>query len=439
MSGPLRLGIAGLGTVGGGVVELLGARGADIARLSGRPVEIVAVSARDAQRDRGFDISGFAWFDDPVAMARDADIDVFVELIGGEEGSARDAVAAALDRGLDVVTANKALLAVHGAEFARKAEASGAMLSFEAAIAGGIPVVKAIRESLAGNAVNRVYGILNGTCNYILSKMEEEGREFADVLAEAQQLGYAEADPSFDIGGYDAAHKLALLTSLAFGTEVNFEAVYVEGIEGVTSADITAAADLGYRIRLLGVAQSTESGIEARVHPTLVPRGSAIAEITGVFNAVIVEGDFVGEVMLVGRGAGAGPTASSVAADIIDIARGTRVPPFGREASSLKPYVRARMRAHEGGYFTRMMVYDRPGTMAAIARRMADQNISIESIVQRTRDASTKAAPAHAAPPAPVTLITHETTEAAMRAALEAIAADGHTAGPPQMIRIEPT
>ncbi|VAW19170.1 Homoserine dehydrogenase [hydrothermal vent metagenome] len=439
MSDVLRLGIAGLGTVGVGVVRLLAARGGELAQNGGRRIEITAVCARDRNKDRGIAIDSYEWYDDPVTLAREARIDMLVELIGGEEGPARAATEAALARGIDVVTANKALLAHHGTELAHLAEANGANLGFEAAIAGGIPIVKAMRESLAGNAIARVYGILNGTCNYILTKMEQEGRDFADVLAEAQELGYAEADPSFDVGGHDAAHKLALLACLAFGREVNFDAVYIEGIEAITSDDIAAAAELGYRIKLLGVAQATGGGVEARVHPTLVPRGSAIAEVSGVFNAVVVEGDFVGEVMLFGRGAGEGPTASAVVGDIVDIARGCQVAPFGRKAGALKPYVRAPMRAHEGGYFTRLSVYDRPGAIASIAQRMADQNISIASIIQRNRDKAARHARPEDAPPAAVTLVTHETTEEAMRTALAAIERDGHIAGPPQTIRIEPT
>lgn len=438
MNNALRVGIAGLGTVGAGVVKLLNDHSADMGHRGGQPIEIVAVSARDRNKDRGIETSGYTWYDDPVAMAADADINVFVELIGGEDGPAKAATEAALSRGLDVVTANKALLAMHGADLARLAEANGAHLSFEAAIAGGIPIVKAMRESLAGNKISRVYGILNGTCNYILTQMEEDGSDFADVLADAQRLGYAEADPGFDIGGHDAAHKLALLASLAFGTEVDFGSVYIEGIEAISAGDISAASELGYRIKLLGVAQLTDSGVEARVHPTLVARGSAIAEVSGVFNAVVVEGDYVGEVMLFGRGAGGGPTASAVAGDIADLSRGCSVAPFGRQASALKPYVRARMRAHEGGYFTRLSVYDRPGAIAGIARCMAEENISIASIIQRNRDSAARDARPENAPATAVTLITHETTEDAIRRALESIAREGHFVGPPHTIRIEP-
>ena len=319
MSRALRVGIAGLGTVGTAVLRLVGADNAALTARAGKPIEIVAVSARDRARDRGVPLDGCTWHDDPVAMAGAADIDVFVELIGGEDGVAKASIEAALKRPIHVVSANKALLAHHGQGRARAAERGGVALGFEAAVAGGIPIVTALRESLAGNDIARVYGILNGTCNYILTVMEREGREFADVLAEAQKLGYAEVDPELDIGGGDTAHKLALLTSLAFGTQIDFGSVYIEGIEAITAADIAAADALGYRIKLLGVAQRTETGIEQRVHPTMVAKGSPIAEISGVFNAVVVDGDCVGEVMLSGSGAGGMPTASAVVGDIVDV------------------------------------------------------------------------------------------------------------------------
>src|SRR5512134_2661260 len=300
----LKLGVAGIGTVGSGLLRLLAARKGDLAARAGRAIEVVAVSARNRQKNRDADLSGLRFVQDPVALATDPEIDVFVELIGGEDSVAKQAVEAALTSGKHVVTANKALLAHHGPSLAALAEKNGLALNFEAAVAGGIPVVKVIRESLQGNDISRVYGILNGTCNYILTLMENEGRSFADVLKEAQAQGYAEADPTFDIGGFDTAHKLALLTSLAFGTKVDLDSVYIEGIEQITPADIEAADDLGYRIKLLGVALRTESGIEQRVHPTMVPKHTAIAEVDGVLNCVAVNGDFVGDVVLIGRGAG---------------------------------------------------------------------------------------------------------------------------------------
>jgi homoserine dehydrogenase len=439
MTAPLRLGVAGLGNVGTSLVHLLDRHGNDLAVRTGRPIAITGVSARDRRRGRGIDIARFAWFDDPVALARDPGNDVFVELIGGASGTAREAVSAAIASGKHVVTANKALLAAHGVEFARAAEEKNVGLNFEAAVAGGIPIVKTLRESLAGNTVNRVYGILNGTCNYILTRMEQDKVSFADALAAAQRLGYAEADPTFDVGGHDTAHKLALLTAIAFGTEVDANAIYVEGIESITPADLEAADELGYRIKLLGVASRAESGIEQRVHPTMVPRSSAIARFDGVTNAVAVEADFVGQLVLSGPGAGGDATASSVMSDIADIARGDRVGTFGRPASSLEPYRQAAIRRHEGGYYVRLAVFDRPGAFAAIARRMADAGISLESIVQRRR-AVRATAPEHPVPeaPAPVILITYETTEAAIRTALEAVQADGQIVGEPQVIRIEP-
>ncbi len=436
---PLRIGLAGLGTVGSSLVRILERHGNDLAVKTGRPLSIAAVSARNRAKDRGYDISGYTWFDDPVALARDPGTDLYVELIGGADGPAHASVLAAIEAGKHVVTANKALLARHGLDLARAAEDAGVSLNFEAAAAGGIPIIKTLREALAGNTVDRVYGILNGTCNYILSRMEQDGLSFADCLTAAQHLGYAEADPTFDIEGTDSAHKLALLTAIAFGTEIDTDSIYVEGISSITPADIEAAGELGYRIKLLGVANRTDSGIEQRVHPTMVPKSSAIARVDGVTNAVAVDSDFVGSLVLAGPGAGGDATASSVVSDIADIARGDRMGTFGRPASTLEPYRRAGMRLHEGGYYIRLSVFDRPGAFAAIAGRMAASGISLESIVQRHRTVSA-ATPEHAVTeaPAPVILITYETTESAIRQALEAIKADGHVLGEPQMIRIEP-
>lgn len=439
MSQTLRLGIAGLGTVGTGVLELLAANEEHIATQTGRRLEVTAVSARDRSKNRPVDVSTFEWFENAADLAASPDIDVLVELIGGEEGVAKDAVEKALASGKHVVTANKALLAKHGVALARQAEAKGVALNFEAAVAGGIPIVKTMRETLAANKVSRIYGILNGTCNYILTRMESDGRSFADVLDEAQQAGYAEADPTFDVGGHDTGHKLALLTSLAFGTETSFESIYLEGIEAIEPADIEAARDLGYRIKLLGVAVKTDSGIEQRVHPTMVPRHSAIAEVGGAFNCVAVEGDFAGAVMLIGAGAGAGPTGSSVVSDIVDIARNVDIKPFIMPVDQLVPYERARMRSHEGGYYIRLSVYDRPGTFAAIANRMSEEEISLESIVQRRPQETLPGLNAVGGDGGlmPVVMITHRTTEAHIRRALEAIENDGHVDQKPRMIRIE--
>ena len=437
MKSELRVGVAGLGTVGASLVRLLRRKADSFAARCGRPVTVTGVSARDRSRDRGIDLSGTAWFDRAEDLAVSPDIDVFVELIGGDNGPAEASVRAALAAGKHVVTANKALLARHGVELARLAEENGVSLAFEAAAAGGIPVIKAVRESLAGNDISRIYGILNGTCNYILTRMEQEGLDFSECLADAQRLGYAEADPTFDIEGFDTAHKLALLTSLAFGNEIDADAIYIEGISSITRADIEAATELGYRIKLLGVAQKTDSGIEQRVHPTMVPRASAIARIDGVLNAVAIDGDAVGEVVLAGPGAGGNATASAVLGDIADIARGLAIPALGRPVGKLSPYKAARMRMHEGGYYIRLAVYDRPGAFAEIARIMAGEGISLESIVQRDRTRRVGDQTPHGDTPQPVILITYETTEAAVKRALATISAQNVVAGTPQLIRIE--
>ena len=434
MAPPLRVGVAGLGTVGSAVVRVLRRRSDELALRAGRGIVVTAVSARDRGRARDVDLGGIAWHDDPLALAASADVDCFVELIGGEGGIALASTEAAIENGKQVVTANKAMLAYHGVALARRAEAVGLALKFEAAVAGGIPIVKTLREGLAGNAVGRVYGILNGTCNYILSRMEAEKLSFEECLAEAQRLGYAEADPTFDIGGFDTAHKLALLTSLAFGTLVDAEAVGVEGIEAITLADLQAASDLGYRVKLLGVAKRTAAGIEQRVHPTMVPKDSAIAQIMDVTNAVVVNADAVREVLLSGPGAGGEATASAVVADIADVARGDRTPAFGLPAVTLRPLERASIASHEGGYYIRLSLYDRPGAAAAIAMRMAEKGISLESIVQRSAHTKRGAA---SQTPVPVTFITHATPEHAVREAIEAVIKDGHIAAKPQVIRIE--
>jgi homoserine dehydrogenase len=430
---PLRVGVAGLGTVGLAVLELLDRQAAALAARCGRKITVAAVSAKEARKARGFDLSRFAWFDSPVELAGSPDIDLLVELIGGADGAALASVEAALAAGKSVVTANKALLAKHGMRLAELAEAKGVALGFEASVAGGIPIVKTLREGLAGNAITHVYGILNGTCNYILSRMEMEHLSFAECLVEAQRLGYAEADPSFDIGGSDTAHKLAILTALAFGTRIDPEAIAIEGIKDISLADIEAATELGYRIKLLGVAQRTGAGIEQRVHPTMVPRSSAIAQVMGVANAVTIDADAVHELTLVGPGAGGDATASAVVADIADIAKGLRAPPFGLPVAALAPLQRAPMQMHEGGYYIRLSVYDRPGAAAAIAARMAERSISLESIMQRRRPGERKK-PAESVP---VVLITHATYEKLIREALAAVVADGFIAEPPQLIRIE--
>ena len=436
MTEPLKIGLAGLGTVGRGVIKIMETNGEAMARKIGRPLTLSAVSARNRNKERGVDISKATWFDDPVELASTADINIFVELIGGEDGPALAATRAALSRGIDVVTANKAMIAMHGPELAALAEEKGADLLFEAAVAGGIPIVKSLKESLSGNQIERVYGILNGTCNYILTRMQNEGKPFNSILKEAQEEGYAEADPSFDIGGIDAAHKLAILTTLAFGTKTSFKDIYIEGIEAITPADITAADELGFRIKLLGVAVKTEEGIEQRVHPALVPKDSAIGEVSGVTNCVCVDGDFVGKVMLVGPGAGEGPTASSVIGDIIDAATKVNQTVFTQPATELKDYIRAPLRAHEGGYYVRLHLEDRPGSFAAIATCMAEYGISLESIVQRPIEQKPGTARGDLQP-ASVVIITHQTTERAVSEALRDIKQDGQIVGDPNMIRIE--
>lgn len=433
MAEALRIGIAGLGTVGASVARVLAGKAAELTRQCGRELVVTAVSARNKSRDRGVDLGSAVWFDDPVEMARKADIDVFVELIGGDEGPALACVKAALDAGRHVVTANKALLAKHGVALAEIAEKKGVLLNYEAAVAGGIPIIKTMREAMAGNTVSRVFGILNGTCNYILTRMEAEGLSFEACLSDAQRLGYAEADPTFDIEGHDTAHKLAILTSLAFGCKISADSIYMEGISNISQADIRAAGELGYRIKLLGVALQTETGIEQRVHPTMVPTSSVIAQVHGVTNAVAVETDILGELLLSGPGAGGNATASAVVGDIADIAKSRpgfqHGPVFGRPAKELKPYKKAQMRSHAGGYFIRLTVLDRVGVFAAVAKRMADNDISLESIVQHgSNDGDENKT---------VILVTHETTEAAVRKAVDGVTKDGHLVDKPQVIRIE--
>ncbi|WP_455479982.1 homoserine dehydrogenase [Bartonella sp. B23] len=433
MAEALRVGIAGLGTVGSSVVRTLREKASSLACQCGRPIKIIAVSARDKGRNRGIDLSDVKWFDSPVDMAASGEIDVFVELIGGELDVVYEAVKKALEMGHHVVTANKALLARHGVTLAVIAEKKGVFLNFEAAVAGGIPIIKAMRESLAGSHISRIYGILNGTCNYILTRMFTEGLSFEDCLTDAQRLGYAEADPTFDIGGNDTAHKLALLTSLAFGTAVSLDDVYVEGISNISQIDIRAADELGYRIKLLGVALETNSGIEQRVHPTMVPTSSMIAQIHGVTNALSIQSDLLGELLFSGPGAGGMATASAVIGDLADIAKACHgfqyVPVLRSPALGLSPHRRARISHHAGSYFIRLNVHDRAGVFAAVARHMADNNISLESIVQKPFVDSQIVKT--------IILITHETTEVNVRQALAEIEKNGHLVAKSQLIRIE--
>jgi homoserine dehydrogenase len=428
VSDVLKIGVAGLGTVGAGTLQVLQNHADMISARCGRRITVTSVSARTRNKDRGVDLSGVEWFDDPVALARRADVDVICELIGGSDGTAKEVCEAAIGAGRHVVTANKALLAKHGTELALAAEQAGVALAFEAAVAGGIPIIRSLREGLAGNRISRVYGILNGTCNYILSVMRETGRDFADVLAEAQSLGYAEADPSFDVDGIDAAHKLALLTSVAFGTRVDFGNVYIEGIRHVSATDIDFAEELGYRIKLLGIARETENGIEQRVHPCMIRASAPIANVEDVFNAVVAEGDAVGRSVYEGRGAGAGPTASAVVADIIDIAAGRSTPTFGVPAKDLKPLPVCSMDSHRGSYYIRLMVLDEPGVFADIAACLKEAKVSMEAILQRGR------APGEVVP---VVMTLHEAVEASMKDAMRRIEAIGAVVEPPRVIRIE--
>ena len=426
MAEALRVALAGLGTVGAGVIRVLDTNAALIARRAGRPIEVVAVSARDRAKDRGVDTSRYAWVDDTTQLAR-TDADVVVELVGGADGPALALARATLGAGKGFVTANKAMLAHHGLELADAAETAGVPLKFEAAVAGGIPVIKGLREGAAANRLSRVYGVLNGTCNFILSKMEAEGRDFAEVLAEAQALGFAEADPSFDIDGVDAAHKLAILASLSFGTRPAFDAVAVSGIRHILAADIAEAAALGYRVRLVGVAEAGEGGLFQRVHAHLVPHDHPLAHVTGATNAVVAEGDFVGRLLFQGPGAGAGPTASAVVADLIDIARGEAGPPFAMPAHALAEPGAADAGDRRGRAYLRFAVADRVGVLAEIAAAMRDAGVSIESLIQRG---------AHADGSVLVAIVTHEGPERCVAQALERLRGSPSLTGEPLWMHI---
>ncbi|MFE8873326.1 homoserine dehydrogenase [Acetobacter persici] len=430
-SAPLRLGIAGLGTVGAGVIRLLATNADLVTARAGRPLKVTAISARDRTRDRGVDLSGMRWYDNAPDLVADPDVDVVVELIGGAEGTARAVVEAALAAGKPVVTANKALLAIHGPALARLSAEKSAPLLFEAAVAGGIPAIKMVREGLAADRLLRIGGILNGTCNYILTVMRETGKDFGTVLADAQQLGYAEADPSTDIDGLDAAHKLTILAGLAFGQPVAFESLHVEGIRRIGALDLTFARTLGYRIKLLGMARMSEAGLEARVTPCLVPENAPIAQVDGVFNAVVAEGAFAGRLMIEGRGAGAGPTASAVAADLIDVARGHTIPVWGVQATDTPPLQANPVSAGTGAFYLRLLVEDRPGVIADITAVLRDCGVSLRSMLQHTPEQN------DADPYVPLVLVTHQTSEAAMQEAVTRIDGLDVVTDTPVMIRIE--
>lgn len=426
MTAPLRLGIAGLGTVGTGVVKIIRKHRETLTLRSARSIEISAVSARSRTRDRGVPLGDYAWEDDPVALATRDDVDVFVELIGGEDGPAKAAVEAALKAGKHVVTANKAMLAVHGQALAELAESKGVALRYEAAVAGGIPVIKALTEGLAGNEITRVMGVMNGSCNYILTRMEASGLSYQDIFAEADGLGYLEADPQLDVGGIDAAHKLAILSSIAFGTQVNFDGIALEGIERVSIEDIRQAADMDYKIKLLGVTQMTARGLEQSMSPCLVPDSSPLGQLEGGTNMIVIEGDSIGQIVLRGPGAGEGPTASAVMSDVIDVARGLMLPTFGQPATTL---VEAKVAhsAKPAAYYLRLDLQDKPGALAKVTTALGDAGVSIDRMRQY----------GHADLTAPVLIVTHKTTRDALNTALEKLPATQVIASEPVALRIE--
>lgn len=423
---PLRLGIAGLGTVGAGVIKIITRTDQLLAARAGCPLEIVAVSARSRDKDRGVDLKPYHWEDDPVALAKRNDIDVFIELMGGSDGPAKAATEAALARGTHVVTANKAMLAHHGQALAETAELTGASLRFEAAVAGGIPVVKALTEGLSGNRITRVMGVMNGTCNYILTRMENAGLSYDQVFDEANKLGYLEADPSLDVGGIDAGHKLSLLAAIGFGTQIAFDQMQLEGIERISIEDIRQAADMGYRIKLLGVAQRTQTGLEQRMMPCLVPANSPLGQLENATNMVVIEGDAVGQIVLRGAGAGEGPTASAVLGDIIDIARGIRLPLFGQPVARLEKTVAAQSEA-PAPYYLRTALEDTPGALAKVAAILGEAGVSINRMRQY----------GHEGAAAPVLIVTHPCARTSIDAALAALPGTGVMAAEPVALRIE--
>ena len=431
MAEPLRIALAGLGTVGAGVIRLLDANRALIARRAGRDIRVVAVSARDRSKDRGVDLASFAWEDDMTAMASRADVDVVVELVGGSDGPALTLARNAIREGKSLVTANKAMIAHHGLDLARDAEAAGVALKFEAAVAGGIPVIKGLREGAAANAIERIYGILNGTCNFILSTMEDTSRDFADVLAEAQRRGFAEADPTFDVEGIDAAHKLSILAAIAFGSELDFANVDTTGISALRAADIAQAEALGYVIRLIGMAEPEDGGAPAlfqRVQPYLVPYGHPLAHVDGATNAVVAEGNFSGRLLFQGAGAGDGPTASAVVADLIDIARGEIGAPFSVPVAELERRAPAASGHRVGRRYIRFAVNDRPGVLAEITAAMRDAGVSIESLIQKGRPEE--------GGEVLVAIVTHEGPESSVAHALQLLEGSPSLTAPPLVMQL---
>ena len=436
MAEPLRIALAGLGTVGGGVIRLIETNGALITRRAGRPIVITAVSARDRTKDRGVDISRYAWEDDMTAMAAREDVDAVVELVGGADGPALILARNAISHGKSLVTANKAMIAHHGLELAEMSEKARVALKFEAAVAGGVPVIKGLREGAAANDIVRLYGILNGTCNFILSTMEDTGRDFADVLAEAQAKGYAEADPGFDIEGTDAAHKLAILSAIAFGTRIDFASVDTAGIARIQAADIAQADALGYVIRLIGLAEVDSADgtrrLFQRVQPHLVPFDHPLAHVDGATNAVVAEGNFSGRLLFQGAGAGDGPTASAVVADLIDIARGDlggeAGAPFSIQVAEMETMPLAPSGHRVGRAYIRFLVADRPGVLAEITAAMRDAGVSIESLIQKGR--------AEEGGTVMVAMVTHEGPEARVREALILLEGSHSLAAPPLVMQI---
>ncbi|MFU8788735.1 MAG: homoserine dehydrogenase [Methylobacter sp.] len=431
---PVKVGVLGLGTVGGGTVNVLKRNAAEIARRAGREIIITRASAKDLNKPRICDTQGIALTSDPFEIINDPDIEIILELIGGA-GAVKDMVLKAIANGKHVVTANKSLIALHGNEIFAKASEKGVIVAFEAAVAGGIPIIKAIREGLSGNQIEWLAGIINGTGNFILTEMRDKGRDFADVLAEAQALGYAEADPTFDVEGIDAGHKLTILASIAFGIPLQFDKVFTEGITQITRTDVEYAEQLGYRIKHLGIARKTAQGIELRVHPTLIPERRLIANVNGVMNAVLVKGDAVGPTLYYGAGAGAEPTASSVVADVIDVVRAltsdpeNRVPHLAFQADALADIPVLSADLFKTAYYLRLNAEDKPGVLAEVTRILAAHQISIEAISQK--------APLHNETSVPIIILTQVTLEQEMNAAIAEIEALSTVSGKVNRIRLE--
>ena len=426
MTKPLRLGIAGLGTVGVGVIKIIQEKLSTLEARTGKKIIISAVTARSKTKQRGINLTPYQWEKDPVSLAKRDDVDIFIELIGGHDGVAKEAVEVAIRQGKDVVTANKALLAHHGHQLALKAEENGSILRFEAAVAGGIPVIKSLAEGLAGNSINRIMGVMNGTCNYILTRMESSGLSYEEVFSEANNLGYLEADPNLDIGGIDAAHKLSILSSIAFGTEVNFNGVELDGIDKITINDIHQAADMGFRIKLLGVSQMTSSGLEQRMSPCLVPAASPLGQLEGGTNMIVIDGDQVGQIVLRGAGAGEGPTASAVISDVADIARGIRLATFGQPAKTLTKVLSSKSQT-PAPYYLRMLLHDEPGALAKITKILSEFNVSIDRMRQY----------GHSDENAPVLIVTHEIKHEDLMQAIQEMPDTKVLKAQPVAIRIE--